>query len=92
MDQVVRAILSFGSLLWNGLDRVAEALRELNGLIRSLLDAVHVPRGLHGGIVALLWVIVLVSLFRSLPVWGRMVLVFCTAVMFAKLYGAPSMR
>jgi hypothetical protein len=87
MEQVVRAVGSFGLLLWHQLDRVVGWLHAFNGQIRSILDSMHVPRGLDGGIIALLWVVALASMFRALPVWARMALVFCTSVMIAKVYG-----
>ncbi len=91
MDDVARAVLAFGSTLWQTLDRAVAALGALHGVIRSFLNSLHVPQSLHGGIIALLWVVVLVSCFRALPVWGRMVLVFCTCVMLAKVFGGTKL-
>ncbi len=87
MDHVTRAVLAFGSTLWQALDHAVTLLRAVHGSIRSMLDSLHVPQALQGGVIALLWVILLVSCFRALPVWGRFVLVFCTCLMLAKMFG-----
>ena len=90
MDHAVRSLLTFGLILWHLLDQVVALLNLMHKHIRTALDGLHVPASLHNSIILLLWVILLMQLFRVLSMVGRFVLVFLTSLMLAKLFSTTS--
>lgn len=87
MDQIERSLRAVVLAVSNLLDPVLGWLDRLHSILRHQLSLARVPVDLHAGIIAALWVVVLFILFRILSGWLRVVMLVCTAVVVAKVYG-----
>lgn len=87
MDKVERTLLQATEALSRALDPLAGWIGRLHFFVRTQLSNSRIPADWQGGIITALWVLVLFMLFRILAGWLRIVMLACTAMVVAKVYG-----
>ncbi len=87
MDPLEHALLVAVVAVSHALDPVVAGIGRLNSYIHSQLFFLAIPLVWHDGIVAALWVVMLFMLFRTLTGWLRLVMLMCTILVVAKMWG-----
>jgi hypothetical protein len=87
MDRLEHALTEAAVAVSHALDPVASGLKRLHFYLHSQMTFFNVPLGWHDGIIAAIWVGLLFMLFRMLVGWLRLVMLVCTLLVVAKLWG-----